>query len=605
VKRSSSAIAVTSDGRLLLVVNPDSNSLSLVDLEGSNARVEIPVGADPRTVALSSDERLAYTANRGAGSLSVIDLKKREVVADVQVGPRPYGVVASPDGRYIFVTVQGHDRLAVLDAGTWQPLASIPLGDRPSGLAVSESGDQIYITHLLGNQVTLLTAPESVLYFPLAFQTDSLANAAGKQPGLASFGVHFIHSTIPLWPDSNLVQAIVIGPDGGRAYLPHTRSNSINSALTLDTTVFPIVSVIDLETELHLTGGQYNLDVLDPPAVGLPFDAALTPDGDELWIANAASNDVTVIELATGQLAAHIEVGANPRGIVGSPDGNTFYVNNTLAGTVSVIDAAAYTATHTIMVTAIALDPVLLQGKRLFYSSHDPRMGQNQWMSCSTCHFDGEHDGQTWQLGFAGPRNTSSLLGMVETLPLRWSGEWDEAADAEFAIRMDSFGSGLIPGPMMCTLNPPDCASPPPHSGLSADLDALAAFINSLAIPLSPDYTEGQPLSEAAARGRQHFNDPVVGCATCHLAPLYTDNLIHDVGTVTEDERIGPAYNTPSLLGIYDSAPYFHDGSAWTLLDVLSRPSDSGEHDVSGLLTSSEIQDLIAFLLSLPFEPLN
>ncbi|MGD2105366.1 MAG: hypothetical protein PVJ55_09700, partial [Anaerolineae bacterium] len=76
----------------------------------------------------------------------------------------------------------------------------------------------------------------------------------------------------------------------------------------------------------------------------------------------------------------------------------------------------------------------------------------------------------------------------------------------------------------------------------------------------------------------------------------------HNVGTATEDEHIGPAFNTPSLLGVYDTSPYFHDGSAATLFEAVTRPSDGGEHDVSGILSQTEIRDLVAFLLPLPYE---
>ena len=77
---------------------------------------------------------------------------------------------------------------------------------------------------------------------------------------------------------------------------------------------------------------------------------------------------------------------------------------------------------------------------------------------------------------------------------------------------------------------------------------------------------------------------------------------MHDVGTATFDERIGPDYDTPSLRGLYGSAPYFHGGSAVTLRDAVTRPTAGSEHDVSGALTEEQIQDLIAFLLALPFE---
>jgi cytochrome c peroxidase len=230
-------------------------------------------------------------------------------------------------------------------------------------------------------------------------------------------------------------------------------------------------------------------------------------------------------------------------------------------------------------------------------------MARDQWISCNTCHFEGEHDGRTWFFRFAGPRNTTSLLGMVETYPLRWSGEWDESADAEYANRRENFGTGLVEGTMNCTLFPPDCTSPhAPNQGRSYDLDCLAAFLDSLQVPRSPAHANGEPLNEAGKRGQATFNDPAVGCATCHPGPLYTDLLKHDVGTGTDDEIIGPAYDTPSLRGLYDSAPYFHDGSAPTLRAALARPTPGSEHDVSQTLSEVEIEDLIAFLLALPFE---
>ena len=384
--------------------------------------------------------------------------------------------------------------------------------------------------------------------------------------------------------------------------MPHTRSNTPNTALAFDTTVFPLVSQIDLTARQHLIGQQFDLGTLDPPGVGLPFDAALTPDGRELWVVNAASNDLSVINLISRTLAAHIEVGDNPRGIVLSPDGSLAYVNNTLAGTVSVIDTHAYTVTSVITVTNIPLPPLLLNGKRLFHSSDDPRLSLNQWISCNTCHFEGEHDGRTWSFGFAGKRNTTSLFGMIETYPLRWSGEWDESSDAEFANRKENFGSGLV-AEMNCSLSPPDCVNQPPNQGHSYDLDSLAAFIDSLPMPLSPAHARGEPLSAAEQRGQAIFSDPAMGCAACHPAPLYTDKLAHDVGTAGADEKIGPAYDTPSLRGLYDSAPFFHDGSAATLREALTRSTPNGEHDVRGLLTEAQLHDLIAFLLALPFEP--
>ena len=98
------------------------------------------------------------------------------------------------------------------------------------------------------------------------------------------------------------------------------------------------------------------------------------------------------------------------------------------------------------------------------------------------------------------------------------------------------------------------------------------------------------------------FQSDLTGCAVCHPAPLYTDLKQQDVGTVDgkDAEWFGPLIDTPTLLFLYDSAPYYHDGSMATLYEALTFPSPENEHDMSLILSSEEIEDLVQFLLALP-----
>ena len=598
----SRAIALTPDGQTLLAVNPDSNTVTFLDTATEDIITEVSVGRDPRTVAIAAGR--AYVANRGSRSVSVVDIGLRQTVAELQLGHRPYGVVADPVKGRVYVSLQGEDRVVSLDTATYEIISSQKVSALPSGLALSLGGDVLYVTHLLSGEITVLPADPVWVYLPLILKGDTRVSQGNGSRALALDGISSaLAMPISLFADSNLAQSVVLSPDGSRAYVPHTRSNASNQALTFDTTVFPLVSILDTASNQHLLGQQLALATLDPPGVGLPFDAALTPGGSELWVVNAASNDLTVIDLPGRSLTAHIEVSDNPRAIVLSPDGSVAYVNNTLEGTVSVVDTATYTVTNEIKVTSIPLPPVLLEGKRLFHSSDDPRMARAQWISCNTCHFEGEHDGRTWSFGFAGPRNTTSLLGMVETYPQRWSAEWDEAADSEFVVRKENFGSGLLDGELNCDLFPPNCVDHAPNQGRDSELDALALFLDSLEIGSSPLHQGSEPLTGAEARGEALYVDTSrLGCQECHPSPLYVDHQSHDVGTATADEKIGPEYDTPTLRGLYTSAPYFHDGSAATLYGTLTRPSPGSEHDVRGVLSAAEIQDLIAFLKALPYE---
>jgi len=601
-KRSSSAIAITADGATLLVINPDSNSLSLVSLGTLTTVTEVQVGMDPRTVTVDDVGGRAYVANRGSDSVSVVDLMMHQVITEVTVGDRPVGVAASPDGRFIAVAELGDDRVRFLDAASLSALSVVAVADRPHGLAFTPAGHHLLVTHLLSGDVTVLTVQPFTLYLPLILRSQTAQHATRFTFHVSRLTFHV--SRLPTWPHIAPAPAVLVNGAGTRAYLPQTMAHGQGLNTQFDNTVFPKVSVLNLETEEHQTSEHISLPETDQP-VGLPWDVALACDDTELWVVNAASNDVSVVDISNPTRparVAHIPVGDNPRGIVISPDGNTAYVNNTLAGTVSVVDTQTYTVTAVITVTDIPLPPVLLRGKRLFHSSARPDLAQASWISCNTCHVEGEHDGRTWLLQYTGAvppgatpvitRNTTGLLGMIETYPLRWSAEWDESADSEFSVRFEQFGTGLIhDGEMHPTLGTP-------NQGRSYDLDCLAAFIDSLTVP-----SRMHTLTLAEQRGKAIFESPATGCATCHPAPLYTDLQAHDVGTADAyGEWFGPLIDTPTLRFLYDSAPYLHDGSAATMRDVLTTANPDDEHGVTSHLTEQEIEDLIAFLLVLPYD---
>lgn len=603
---SSHPLALTPDGRTLVVANPDSNSVSVVDTTTHDVLAEIVVGETPRSVTVDGNGR-AYVSSEGSDTLSLIDLAGAAVTATVSVGDRPVAVAFSPDGRFLAVAEMGADTVRFLDASTLVTISRRAVPDRPYGLDFTPDNRTLLVSHLLRGEVTALPVRPYVRHLSALFRAESAAHAAGPGATPADDGSSAgcppasTGCTLPTWPNVAPAPAVVVNDAGTRAYLPQTMAHGQGLNVQFDNTVFPKVSVLNLETWAHQTAEHISLPESDRP-VGLPWDVALARDGRELWVVNAASNDLSVVDIsapAAPAPAAHIPVGANPRGIVLSPDGATAYVNNTLAGTVSVIDTSAYTVTATITTTTLPLPPLLLEGKRLFHSSAKPELAQAAWISCSTCHVEGEHDGRTWLLQYLGDlpigatpvitRNTTSLLGMIETYPLRWSAEWDESADSEFSVRFEQFGAGLIDGEMHPTLGAP-------NQGRSATLDALAAYIDSLAVP-----ARAHSLTPGERRGKAVFESAQTQCADCHPPPLYTDLQQHDVGTAdAAGEYFGPHIDTPTLRFLYDSAPYLHDGSAPTLLDVLTTANSADAHGVTSHLTDRELADLVRFLRALP-----
>jgi cytochrome c peroxidase len=152
-----------------------------------------------------------------------------------------------------------------------------------------------------------------------------------------------------------------------------------------------------------------------------------------------------------------------------------------------------------------------------------------------------------------------------------------------------------------------------PKAGLSEELDALAAYLETLdSFPPSPHRNADGTRTDAAVAGQVLFESAALGCSSCHPSPNYTDSswlvegtpLLHDVGTLSASsgERLGGALwgiDTPTLRGVWASGPYFHDGAARSVRDVLDQHGhpipDSGGHDLS----EGELDQLEAFLLQL------
>ena len=103
-----------------------------------------------------------------------------------------------------------------------------------------------------------------------------------------------------------------------------------------------------------------------------------------------------------------------------------------------------------------------------------------------------------------------------------------------------------------------------------------------------------------------------LGCTTCHEGSDLIDSyfvspgipLLHDVGTLGagSGQRLGGALtgiDTPTLHGVWGTAPYLHDGSASTLREVLVDRNVGDHHGTTSVLSATEIDDLVAYLLQL------
>jgi len=131
----------------------------------------------------------------------------------------------------------------------------------------------------------------------------------------------------------------------------------------------------------------------------------------------------------------------------------------------------------------------------------------------------------------------------------------------------------------------------------SKEKDAIAidAYLTSLKSVRSP-YLEKGELSDAAKRGKLIFKK--AGCAECHTGLYYTAKKKYNVGARQGREK-ETAFDTPTLIEIWRTAPYLYDGRAQSIQEIFSKYNPENLHGHTTNLTNEELEDLSVFVLSL------
>jgi len=594
VSSHSSAIDITPADNEVWVVNPDVGTVGVLTISGTSATLaaEIPVGGEPWCVDVHPSNGEAWVTSMRDNKVTIIDVATRTVVDSIQVGFDTFGVSFNPAGTKAVVTGTGSDHIYFVDVATHAVTDSFPTYRRPRGIAWRADGERAWITHLLmpgflGRMTTFFpdTKTTSQIIISQTFGQES----GGYPSTMQNITLAPAPFNNYLWMPTNLI---------------NTTAGMINGYPLTFTNIFhAVIAAVNVTTSTHETANNYYMTDNGTP-VGGPI--AVDFYSDRAFVANLHSNNVTILGnniLTTTEIGV-IDVGDAPIGVVTRAGAPLIYVANWLSRDVSIISNATLSVTATVPST-FGPEPApsqILRGKKLFFTSNDP-MGLNDNGSCASCHVFGTMDARPWDLTQFGKgiRATPNAQGIGFTGAHDWTSDKDEMQDHEFGVYEFTGGAGLLNG----AANPPLGA---PNAGLSSDLDALAQYMRLLHPRTSTPFRnpDGSLTADALA-GEILFNDPVVGCATCHIPPLYTDSqatqpfIKHDVGTAdSTDTDAANGFDTPSLCGVWDTGPYLHHSFENTTIEaVLTTFNPNDLHGTTSQLTGTEISQLAAFVRSI------
>ena len=596
VPLSPTALAASADGRVIYVACATARRVLCFDTANRKVSGLIAMPDSPSGLALSADgQHLYVTCAAPESKVCIVDVQKLKIIGSIPAGHTAMSPVVSPDGKTLFVCNQFNNDVSVIDLSAKKELRRIAVQREPVAADITKDGKYLLVAnHLHSGRADVEDVAAVVSIIDVA---------AGK-----------VTKELRLPSGSEILKDIRVSPDGKYAAVTHIFA-SFNRATTqvqfgwMNANALTIIDLTAMEV-------RYTL-LLDELACGAanPWGLAWSADGKTLAVAHAGTHEASLINfpaLLAGlpsvsqtpqpikkntpvlSFVSHYEgldeglpflTGARvrvklppgdlgPRAVVVA--GNAVYAANYFSDTLAAIDLKANQPQAESIPLGRKLEMDAVRKGEFYF--HDATICYQGWQSCSSCHpGDARADGLNWDLlndGVGNPKNTRSLLLAHKTPPAMFLGV---RTNAEAAVR-----AGIE---FITFTNQPESVA-----------TSIDEYLKSLRPVPSPHLVHGK-LSDGAKRGEKLFVR--TGCANCHVPGLYTDLQPHDVGTRAAYDRPTDKFYTPTLIEVWRTAPYLHDGSAATVRDVVTTCNPHNQHGTASNLSDQEMGDLCEYVLSL------
>jgi YVTN family beta-propeller protein len=317
----------------LLVLEKSDNSLAIVDPATLQIVARVPAGPDPHEIVASADGKLAYISNYGGSdsalnTISVIDLATRKALTPINLGALRSAHGLAFAGGKLYFTAETNKVIGRFDPVTQSVDWVLGTGqDRTHMVAVSESLDRIVTSNVSSATISIIeqVSPPSGGFGPPPGSNGppgSTPPAGGPPPGMGP---------PPGGPRKTWRVTNVAAGRGAEGFDVSPDGREIWAANAQDATV----TIIDAASK-RVT---QTLPISLRGANRLKF----TPDGKRVLIAGgggggAAGNSLVVMDAATWKEVKQLNLGGGAAGILIVPDGSRAYVAVSGKDKVAVVD---------------------------------------------------------------------------------------------------------------------------------------------------------------------------------------------------------------------------------------------------------------------------
>jgi YVTN family beta-propeller protein len=286
--------------------------------------------------------------NSAGDSVMLIDPDTNKIVGEIPGIEVNHGAASAPDGSRLYVTNEAESTLDVADFKTLKVIKSIPLTNHPNNVAVSRDGKRVYVAIVSGAGAVdvidtgTLTRVKSIRteggIHNVYVTPDGKFVVAGSIPGKKVTVIDQKTEEI-LWsvPTREGVRPMAFdtNPDGStkRIFLQLSGFNGFTTIDFATHQLGPELKVPEVPAAERVTEGLQG-----SPAHGL----AITGDGKTLGVLSKMNTRIYFYSLPDLKLLGESKVGHHPDWLTFTPDGKRVYVANAGSNSVSVVDVASH-----------------------------------------------------------------------------------------------------------------------------------------------------------------------------------------------------------------------------------------------------------------------
>lgn len=505
----------------------------------------------------------------GQGFVHILDPESGEKIERFKAGPGARSPVVIENQQLLAVCHSWKGEVGIYNLKNGKLTKTIPVLRQPNISVLSPDQNYLFVANFLTHQRA---------------DQDTVASAVS----VINLQTMEVEKNLLLANGSNALRGMAVSSDGKYVYVSHNLGRFQIPTTQLEqgwmnTSALSIIRIKDLSYAGTL--------LLDEPDFGAAGSWGVAATDGRLVVAHSGTHDVSIIDEEAmlrkleqssnrsalsydlnflGDVRIRVKLPGNgPRSVCLVND--RLYTAMYFSDTINQLDLS----TSGYPIESYPLNQGFTEsmsrlGEKYF---HDASYCFQGWQACTGCHpMDARTDGLNWDLlndGIGNPKNCKSLLLSHQTPPAMITGI---RADAETAVRA---GFKYI-----------QFTSVPESHAVAVD-----AYLSGLEPEASPFLVNGK-LSQKARKGKKVFNE--LGCRQCHAEPWYADGKMHTF-TSPMDSLGEQAWDTPTLVEVWRTGPWLHDGRCASMKEVFQLD----RHGLDRELSKNELEELVEYVLSL------